>query len=99
MTAAEVPTTEAESAEASVVREAGYWLHLIRAVEAAGRKLYLQGRLPGSFYDGRGQEATSVGAALAMAPRDIACPLIRDMGVHMGRGGTTAEVFRHSLGK
>jgi TPP-dependent pyruvate/acetoin dehydrogenase alpha subunit len=37
--------------------EAGYWLHLIRAVEEAGRRLYLQGRLPGSFYDGRGQEA------------------------------------------
>jgi hypothetical protein len=44
----------------------GYWLHLIRAVEGAGRRLYLQGRVPGSFYDGRGQEATAVGAARAM---------------------------------
>jgi TPP-dependent pyruvate/acetoin dehydrogenase alpha subunit len=83
----------------TLVRDAGYWLHLIRAVESAGRTLYLQGRLPGSFYDGRGQEATSVGAALAMAPRDVACPLIRDMGVHMVRGVTSAEMFRHYLGK
>jgi TPP-dependent pyruvate/acetoin dehydrogenase alpha subunit len=81
------------------VRDAGYWLHLIRAVESAGRRLYLQGRLPGSFYDGRGQEATSVGAALAMVRRDVACPLIRDMGVHMVRGVTSAEMFRHYLGK
>jgi pyruvate dehydrogenase E1 component alpha subunit len=81
------------------LREAGYWLHLTRAVEGAGRRLYLQGRLPGSFYDGRGQEATAVGAALAMAETDIACPLIRDMAVHLVRGVTPAEIFRHYLGK
>jgi TPP-dependent pyruvate/acetoin dehydrogenase alpha subunit len=78
---------------------AGYWMHLIRAVEEAGRRLYLKGRLPGSFYDGRGQEATAVGAALAMEADDIACPLIRDMGVHLVRGVTPTEIFRHYLGK
>jgi TPP-dependent pyruvate/acetoin dehydrogenase alpha subunit len=84
---------------ADLLGEAGYWLHLIRAVEEAGRRLYLQGRLPGSFYDGRGQEATAVGAALAMGPDDVACPLIRDMGVHLVRGVTPAEMFRHYLGR
>lgn len=84
---------------ADVLRPAGYFLHLIRAVEEAGRKFYLQGRLPGSFYDGRGQEAGAVGCALAMASEDIACPLIRDMGVHLVRGVTPAEIFRHYLGK
>jgi TPP-dependent pyruvate/acetoin dehydrogenase alpha subunit len=74
-------------------------MHLIRAIEEAGRRLYLQGRLPGSFYDGRGQEATAVGAALAMGPRDVATPLIRDMGVHLVRGVTPAEFFLHYLGK
>jgi len=83
----------------TVLAKAGYWLHLIRAVEEAGRRLYLQGRLPGSFYDGRGQEATAVGAALAMGADDVACPLIRDMGVHLVRGVTPAEIFRHYLGK
>jgi pyruvate dehydrogenase E1 component alpha subunit len=90
---------ESSATDPRVVRDAGYWLHLTRAVEEAGRRLYLQGRLPGSFYDGRGQEATAVGAALAMAPRDIACPLIRDMGVHLVRGITPGEVFRHYLGR
>ena len=68
-------------------------------LEAAGRRLYLQGRLPGSFYDGYGQEATAVGAGLALAPRDIACPVIRDLAVHLIRGITPAEVLRHYLGK
>jgi pyruvate dehydrogenase E1 component alpha subunit len=86
-------------ADAAGLREAGYWLHLVRAVEAAGRRLYLQGRLPGSFYDGYGQEATAVGAGLALAPRDIACPVIRDLAVHLIRGITPAEVLRHYLGK
>ena len=31
--------------------------------------LYRQGKVPGSFYDGYGQEAVSAGAAFAMAPR------------------------------
>ncbi|HEX7083472.1 MAG TPA: thiamine pyrophosphate-dependent dehydrogenase E1 component subunit alpha [Gaiellaceae bacterium] len=82
-----------------MARAAGRFLHLTRAVEEAGLRLYLQGRLPGSFYDGRGQEATSVGAALAMAPADVATPLIRDMGVHLVRGVTAAEMLRHYLGK
>lgn len=88
-----------EQGRAAFLTAAGYWLHLIRAVEAAGRRLYLQGRLPGSFYDGRGQEATAVGAALAMGPNDIATPLIRDMAVHLVRGVTPAEMLRHYLGK
>jgi TPP-dependent pyruvate/acetoin dehydrogenase alpha subunit len=88
-----------EQGRAAFLTEAGYWLHLIRAVEQAGRRLYLQGRLPGSFYDGRGQEATSVGAALAMGPDDVATPLIRDMAVHLVRGVTPAEMLRHYLGK
>ena len=84
---------------AAFLAESGYWLHLIRAVEESGRRLYLQGRLPGSFYDGRGQEATSVGAALAMGPDDIATPLIRDMAVHLVRGVTPTEMLLHYLGK
>jgi TPP-dependent pyruvate/acetoin dehydrogenase alpha subunit len=83
----------------SLVRRAGYWLHLTRAVEEAGLRLAKQGRLPGSFYDGRGQEATSVGAALAMRPRDVATPLVRDLGVNLVRGIEPETVFRHLLGR
>lgn len=92
-------TTSTSEDRAAFLAEAGYWLHLIRSVEEAGQRLYLQGRLPGSFYDGRGQEASSVGAAMAMGPDDVATPLIRDMAVHLVRGVTPAEMLRHYLGK
>ena len=43
------------------------YMLLMRAVEERGLKLYKQGKIPGSFYDGRGQEAISVGATFALA--------------------------------
>ena len=48
--------------------------------------LYRQGKVPGSFYDGFGQEAVSVGAAWAMAATDRLCVLHRDLGAHLVRG-------------
>lgn len=85
--------------DAPFLLRAGYRLHLIRAIEEAARRLYLQGRLPGSSYDGRGQEATAVCAALSMGPDDVASPLIRDMAVHLVRGVTPTEFLCHYLGK
>ena len=40
----------------------------MRAAEERGLALYKQGKVPGSFYDGRGQEAICVGAAYALGP-------------------------------
>ncbi len=57
-----------------------------RSVEERGHILYKQGKIPGSFYTGRGNEAASVGVATAMAPEDVGAPLHRDMGVHIVRG-------------
>ena len=48
--------------------------------------LYRQGKVPGSFYDGFGQEAVSAGAAFAMAPEDRLCILHRDLAAHLVRG-------------
>lgn len=75
-------------------------LLLTRAVEERGVKLYKQGKIPGSFYDGRGQEATSVGAAFALGPDDvISSPLIRDLGAHLVRGTDLTDLFRHYFGR
>lgn len=75
-------------------------LLLTRAVEERGVTLYKQGRIPGSFYDGRGQEATSVGAAFALGPDDaISSPLIRDLGAHLARGTDLTDLFRHYFGR
>ena len=73
---------------------------LMRVVEERGLSLYKQGKVPGSFYDGRGQEAISVGATWALGARDAVCsPLIRDLGAHLVRGTDLAEIFKHYMGR
>jgi pyruvate dehydrogenase E1 component alpha subunit len=73
---------------------------LMRAMEERGLALYKQGKIPGSFYDGRGQEAISVGATYALAAADPVCsPLIRDLGAHLVKGTDVTDVFRHYMGR
>lgn len=73
---------------------------LMRRVEERGLSLYKQGKIPGSFYDGRGQEAISVGATWALGAEDVvSSPLIRDLGAHLVRGTDLTEIFRHYMGR
>src|SRR6478609_6698335 len=51
-----------------------------RGVEERGHILYRQGKIPGSFYTGRGNEASSVGVATAMGTDDVGAPLHQYMG-------------------
>jgi TPP-dependent pyruvate/acetoin dehydrogenase alpha subunit len=75
------------------------YLATMRAAEERGLALYKQGKVPGSFYDGRGQEAISVGAAFALAPRDRVCILHRDLGAHFVRGVTPDRYLANYLGR
>src|SRR4051794_36287568 len=72
---------------------------LMRGIEERAMVLYRQGKVPGSFYDGFGQEAVSVGAAWAMAPQDRLCILHRDLGAHLVRGVTPARIFAQYMGR
>src|SRR3954465_6763991 len=72
---------------------------LMRGIEERAMTLYRQGKVPGSFYDGFGQEAVSVGAAFAMAPEDRLCVLHRDLGAHLIRGVTPARAFAQYMGR
>jgi TPP-dependent pyruvate/acetoin dehydrogenase alpha subunit len=72
---------------------------LTRAVEDRGKRLFKAGRLPGSFYTGRGNEAASVGVALAMGEHDVAAPLHRNMGVHVTRGVPLWRIFAQYMGR
>src|SRR2546423_3056936 len=91
------------------VREAGldredllgaYRIVLItRGVEERGHILYRQGKIPGSFYTGRGNEAAAVGVATAMGPDDVGTPLHRDMGVHITRGVEPWRIFAQYMGR
>ena len=69
-----------------------------RGIEERGHILYKQGKIPGSFYTGRGNEASAVGVASAMGPDDVGCPLQRDMGVHITRGVEPWRIFAQYMG-
>jgi pyruvate dehydrogenase E1 component alpha subunit len=72
---------------------------ITRGVEERGHILYKQGKIPGSFYTGRGNEAASVGVATAMAPEDVGAPLHRDMGVHITRGVEPWRILAQYMGR
>jgi TPP-dependent pyruvate/acetoin dehydrogenase alpha subunit len=72
---------------------------LMRSMEERAMTLYRQGKVPGSFYDGYGQEAVSVGATWAMAAEDRLCILHRDLGGHLVRGVTPARIFAQYMGR
>jgi len=72
---------------------------LMRGIEERAMTLYRQGKVPGSFYDGYGQEAVSTGAAFAMAAEDRLCILHRDLAAHIIRGVTPARIFAQYMGR
>jgi pyruvate dehydrogenase E1 component alpha subunit len=74
-------------------------LLITRGVEERGHILYRQGKIPGSFYTGRGNEAAAVGIATAMGPEDVGAPLHRDMGVHITRGVEPWRIFANYMGR
>src|SRR4051795_1470743 len=72
---------------------------LTRALDDRGLALYKQGKLPGSFYTSRGNEAAAVGVGGAMGPDDVGCPLHRDLGVHIVRGGPPWKILCQFMGR
>ena len=72
---------------------------LQRAMEDRVMALYRQGRISGSVYTGRGQEAVAAAAGLALGPDDVVAPLNRELATHFARGVTPADVFRNFLGR
>src|SRR5205809_1228930 len=74
-------------------------LLITRGIEERGHILYKQGKIPGSFYTGRGNEAAAVGVATAMDDQDVGTPLHRDMGVHITRGVEAWRIFAQYMGR
>ena len=72
---------------------------MMRVAEERGLTLYRQGKVPGSFYDGCGQEAISVGSAFTLGPRDRMCILHRDLGAHFVRGVTPDRYLANYMGR
>ena len=75
------------------------YMLMMRVSEERALTLYRQGKVPGSFYDGRGQEAISVGSAFVLGPRDRMCILHRDLGAHFVRGVTPDRYLANFMGR
>jgi len=75
------------------------YMLLMRRSEERALSLYKQGKIPGSFYDGCGQEAIGVGAAYALAPEDRLCILHRDLGAHFVRGLEPERYLGNYMGR
>ena len=75
------------------------YMAMMRAAEERGLALYKQGKVPGTFYDGCGQEAVSVGTAYPLGPRDRMCILHRDLGAHFVRGVTPDRYLGNYMGR
>lgn len=75
------------------------WLQLNRRVEDRLSNLYRQNKVVGGLYSSRGQEAISVGTALALGPDDVVGPLIRNLGSMLVRGVRPREVFTQYMAR
>jgi len=75
------------------------YMAMMRASEERAITLYRQGKVPGSFYDGCGQEAVSVGSSFALGPEDRMCILHRDLGAHFVRGVTPDRYLAGYMGR
>src|SRR5438270_11624251 len=100
---AELAADGAPAATAHLSLEDRIWLLramlMMRGVEERAMTLYRQGKVPGSFYDGYGQEAVSAGPAFAMAPQDRLCVLHRDLAAHLIRGVSPARILSQYMGR
>src|SRR5579863_1525650 len=97
------PADAHDSAAAHLLLEDRVWLLramlMMRGLEERAMTLYRQGKVPGSFYDGYGQEAVSAGAAFAMGPEDRLCVLHRDLAAHLIRGVSPVRVLAQYMGR
>ncbi len=75
------------------------YLKLTRLVEERIVNLYRQTKVVGGVFRSLGQEATAVGSAYALQPRDFITPLIRDLGAVLVKGIRPREVFAQYMAK
>ncbi|MEP7059384.1 MAG: thiamine pyrophosphate-dependent dehydrogenase E1 component subunit alpha [Actinomycetota bacterium] len=74
-------------------------LMLCRYFDERMEALYRQGRLPGAFYSGRGQEGTHVGAAWGLRSDDSLFPTHRDLSAQLTKGLDLNRVMAQYWGR
>ncbi|HEY0377520.1 MAG TPA: thiamine pyrophosphate-dependent dehydrogenase E1 component subunit alpha [Pyrinomonadaceae bacterium] len=74
-------------------------LKMTRLFEERLVNLYRQTKVVGGVFRSLGQEATAVGTAYALEPRDFITPLIRDLGAVLVKGIRPREIFAQYMAK
>jgi TPP-dependent pyruvate/acetoin dehydrogenase alpha subunit len=99
--AAEEPVERLAKTELPAERQLDLYrfMKLNRMTEDRLGSLYRQNKVVGGLYSSRGQEATSVGSAYALAPQDFVGPLIRNLGVMLVRGVKPREVMMQYMAR
>jgi TPP-dependent pyruvate/acetoin dehydrogenase alpha subunit len=82
--------------EVSAEDQRNLYYHLIkvRRFDERCRRLFKQGRFPGTYFSQVGQEATSVAPAYCLKDDDMVSPSHRDMGALITKGMPLAEMLR-----
>ncbi len=96
------PPSPAPAVSDEIALDLYYWMVLTRATEERALNLYRQGKLPGSYYTGRGQEAISIGMAVPLRSGpdgDWLSPWIRDLGSYLVHGVPVWRMFAQFMGK
>ena len=75
------------------------WMRLARTFDEQMVAMWKQGRGLGGTFSGRGHEAISVGAGLALGDDDVVAPMHRDLGTYLVRGMSPERIFGNMLGK
>ena len=79
--------------------QAYYFLKLNRALEERLLSFYMQNKVVGGLYRSLGQEAISIGSAMALQPQDWVAPLIRNVGAFLVRGYRPRDLFTQYMAK
>ena len=76
-----------------------YYMKLNRMLEEHMVRLFRQNKIVGGLYSSLGQEATSVGTAYALEPRDWMAPMIRNIGSLLVKGFRPRDIFTQHMAR
>jgi pyruvate dehydrogenase E1 component alpha subunit/2-oxoisovalerate dehydrogenase E1 component alpha subunit len=76
-----------------------YYMKLNRQLEEQLVRLFRQNKVVGGLYSSLGQEATSVGTAYALEPRDWMAPMIRNVGALLVKGYKPRDIFTQYMAR
>jgi len=76
-----------------------YYMKLNRVLEEQLVRLFRQNKVVGGLYSSLGQEATSVGTAYALEPRDWMAPMIRNVGALLVKGYKPRDIFTQYMAR